>query len=151
MSIPDTVVGMYARLCSDLHPREIDALEAGVRAGGAAANEAKRAVARSVVALYHGAADAAAAEERFNALFQRHEVPADAPEFALPDGDPLHVPALLVAAGLAASTSAARRDVDAGAVRIDGAQLAAKRYDVPRSELAGAVITSGKRKAARLL
>jgi tyrosyl-tRNA synthetase len=151
MSIPDPVVGMYARLCSDLHPREIDALEAGVRAGGSAANEAKREVARSVVALYHGADAAAAAEERFNALFQRHEVPADAPEFALPDGDPLHVPALLVAAGLAASTSAARRDIDAGAVRIDGGQLAAKRYDVPRTELDGAVITSGKRKAARLL
>jgi tyrosyl-tRNA synthetase len=62
----------------------------------------------------------------------------------------VHVPALLVAAGLAASTSAARRDIDAGAVRIAGAQLASKRYDVPRSELAGAVLTSGKRRAAKL-
>jgi tyrosyl-tRNA synthetase len=151
MSIPDALVGMYARLCSDLHPGEIETLEADVQAGGAAANQAKRAVARSVVALYHDAAAAVAAEERFNAVFQRHEVPADAPEFALPDGDPLHVPALLVAAGLAASTSAARRDIDAGAVRVDGEQLAAKRYDLPRGELAGAVLMSGKRRAVRLV
>ena len=84
-------------------------------------------------------------------MFQRHEVPVDAPEFALADADPVHVPALLVAAGLATSTSAARRDIDAGAVRIGGAPLSAKRYDVPRAELAGAVLTSGKRRAARLI
>ena len=82
-------------------------------------------MARSVVALYHGPDAAPDAEERFNAVFQRGEVPTDAPDFPLPDGDPLHVPALLVAAGLAASTSAARRDIDAGAVRIDGTTLAA--------------------------
>jgi tyrosyl-tRNA synthetase len=150
MSVPDSVVGMYARLGSDLHPREVDALEAEVAAGGTAANEAKRLMARSIVALYHGADGAAAAEERFNAVHQRGEVPSDAPEFALPDGDPVHVPAVLVAAGLAASTSAARRDIDAGAVRIDGEQLGPKRYDVPRGELVGAVLTSGKRRAAKL-
>jgi tyrosyl-tRNA synthetase len=151
MSIPDSVVGMYARLCSDLHPREVDALEAAVAEGGAEANRAKRLMALSIVALYHGTDGARAAEERFNAVFQRGEVPADAPEFPLPAGDPVHVPALLVATGLAASTSAARRDIDAGAVRIDGTQLVGKRYDVPHAELAGTVLTSGKRRAAKLV
>ena len=42
MSIPDAVVGMYARLCTALHPRELDGLEADVAAGGGAANRAKR-------------------------------------------------------------------------------------------------------------
>ncbi|HKC29712.1 MAG TPA: tyrosine--tRNA ligase, partial [Jatrophihabitans sp.] len=37
MSIPDSVVGMYARLTTDLHPREVEALEEQVRAGGTAA------------------------------------------------------------------------------------------------------------------
>jgi len=41
------------------------------------------------------------------------------PEYTLPDGDPVHLPAVLVGAGLAASTSGARRDIDGGAVRIE--------------------------------
>ena len=150
MSVPDSVVGMYARLCTALHPREVDAVEADVAAGGPAANRAKRRMAREVVALYHGAQEAAAAEERFDAVFKRHELPADAPDVPLPDGDPVHLPALLVAATLAASTSAARRDIDSGAVRLDGDQLTARRYDLPRAELAGRVLTVGKRRAVRL-
>src|SRR6185437_2520693 len=54
MSVPDSVVGMYARLCTALHPSEVDALEADVAAGGTRANEAKRRMAREVVTLYHG-------------------------------------------------------------------------------------------------
>ncbi len=151
MSIPDPVVGLYARLCTTLHPREVDALEADVAGGGAAANRAKRRVAREVVALYHGADAARAAEERFDAIFRRGEVAADAPEHPLPEGDPLHLPAVLVGAGLAASTSAARRDIDAGAVRIEGVVVPAGGYDVPRSELAGRVVSAGKRRVARLV
>jgi tyrosyl-tRNA synthetase len=151
MSIPDSVVETYARLAAALHPRVIDELAAEVAAGGAAANRAKRRVAREVVTLYHGADQAVAAEERFDALFKRHEVPVDAPEYQLPDGDPVHLPALLTAAGLAASSSAARREIDAGAVRIDGAAVPAKQYDLPRAELAGRVLAVGKRRAARLV
>jgi len=150
MSIPDAVVGLYARLCTALHPREVDALEAQVAEGGAAANRAKRAMARAVVELYHGADGARAAEERFDAVFKRGEVPADVPEAALPGGDPVHLPAAMVAAGLAQSTSAARRDIDAGAVRIDGEVVPARVYDVARAELAGRVLANGKRRVARV-
>jgi tyrosyl-tRNA synthetase len=151
MSVPDFAVGMYARLCTALHPREVEALEADVSAGGPAANLAKRRMAREVVTLYHGAEAASAAEERFDALFKRHEVPADAPEVALPDQEPVHLPAALVAAGLAPSSSAARRDVDSGAVRIDGEQVPPRRYDLPRAEIAGRVVTVGKRRAVRFV
>ena len=150
MSIPDSVVGMYARLCTALHPREVDALEQQVAAGGGEANAAKRLVAKAIVELYHGPDAARAAEERFDAIHKRGEVPDDVPEFALPEGEPVHLPALLVSAGLAASTSAARRDIDGGAVRIDGTPVAARGYDVPRAELLGRVLANGKRRAARL-
>ncbi len=151
MSVPDSVVGMYARLCTALHPREVDELETAVAAGGGQANRAKRRMAREIVALYHGADAAGAAEERFDAVFKRGEVQQDAPEHPLPAGDPVHLPAALVAAGLAASTSAARRDIDAGAVKIAGTALAQGSYDLPRSALLGQVVTSGKRRAARFV
>lgn len=151
MSVPDGVVGMYARLCTALHPREVDELEADVAVGGTRANRAKRRMAREVVTLYHGPEQAQAAEERFDALFKRHEVAADAPAHPLPPGDPVHLPAALVAAGLAPGTSAARREIDAGAVRIDGTQVPARVYDLPRADLAGRVVAVGKRRVARLV
>ena len=150
MSIPDSVVGMYARLCTDLPPRTVDELEAAVTGGGAAAGDAKRRVAAAVVRLYHGGRAALEAEERFDAVFRRGERAVDGPAHQLPDGDPIHLPALLVAAALAPSASAARRLIDAGAVRIDGEPVPPGRYDAPRARLGGAALTVGKRKAVQL-
>jgi tyrosyl-tRNA synthetase len=151
MSIPDTVVGLYARLCTPLHPREVDALESDVAAGGAKANAAKRRVAREIVALYHGAEEAASAESRFDAIHKYGEIPDDVPDYVVPAGDPVHLPAVMVGAGLASSTSAARRDIDAGAVKIDRVPLSARHYDLARAELIGCVLSSGKRRAVRLV
>jgi tyrosyl-tRNA synthetase len=151
MSIPDSVVGMYARLCTTMHPRDVADLEAQVAAGGAAANRAKRDMAAAVVELYHGAEQARLAEERFDAVFKRGEIPTDIAAVPLPDGDPVHLPAVLVAAGLAASTTAARRDIDAGAVRIDGTPVPAGQFDLARAALAGRTVAIGKRRMVRLL
>jgi tyrosyl-tRNA synthetase len=151
MSIPDTIVGRYARLCTDLHPREVDAIGAEVATGGPAAAQAKRRVAREIVALYHGAPAAAAAEEHFNRLHRDHALPTDVREVPLDGADPVHLPAVLVDAGLATSTSEARRYIDDGAIRVDGAPLPKRSYDVPRAELAGRVVQRGRRFAVRLV
>jgi tyrosyl-tRNA synthetase len=145
MSIPDSVVGMYARLGTALHPREVDKIEKEVAAGGPAANAAKRRVAREIVTLYHGADSARTAEARFDAVIRDRAVDDDAQPYALPHESPVHLPALLVEAGLAESTSAARRLIDSGAVRLDGARLEPGRYDVERAALRGAVLAVGKK------
>jgi tyrosyl-tRNA synthetase len=145
MSIPDSIVGMYARLGTGLHPHEVDTIEKDVAAGGPAASAAKRRVAREIVALYHDADSARAAEARFDAVFRERAVADDAPAYVLTNENPVHLPALLVGAGLAESTSAARRLIDSGAVRIDGARLDARRYDVDRAALIGAIVAVGKK------
>ena len=151
MSIPDPVIGHYARLATDLSPPEVTELDEAAASGGPAANRAKRRVAAALVALYHGPEAAEAAERRFDTVHRHREVPDDVPERSLPDGDPVHLPALLVALGFAATTSAARRLVDDGAVRLDGERLPARTYDVDRDRLAGHVLAAGKRHLARLV
>jgi tyrosyl-tRNA synthetase len=121
-----------------------------VAEGGAAANRAKREVARAIVALYHGAEQAQAAEERFNAIFRDHQLPTDAPEFRAELTGTVHLPALLTEAGLTGSSSEARRLIDAGGVRIDGTPVASRNYDLPGSELADRLLAVGKRKAVRV-
>jgi len=150
MSIPDDVVSLYATLCTSLHPREVALLAADVAAGGKPANEAKRRVAREIVALYHGVEAATQAEAKFNAVFRDNKVQTDAPDFATDLSGTVHLPALMVAAGLADSTSAARRLLDSGAVKLDGESLPARTYDLDGAILAGKVIAAGKRKVVRV-
>ena len=57
---------------------------------------------------------------------------------------------LMTAADLADSGSAARRLVDAGAVKIDGVAVPGRQYDLEGSELDGRVLAVGKRKVARV-
>jgi tyrosyl-tRNA synthetase len=149
MSIPDPLVGDYARLCTDLTPAEVSALVADAAAGGPPANAAKRRMAAAVVALYHGAEAAEKAEAHFDALFRDRVVPVDLPTHLLPPADAVHLPALLVAVGFAPSTSAARRLVDGGGVRLDGEAVAG--YDLPRAAVAGRVLSAGRRRLIRLL
>jgi tyrosyl-tRNA synthetase len=150
MSIPDPVVGHYARLATDLLPDDVAALERDAAAGGPAANRAKRRVAVEVAALYHGRAAAEAAERRFDTVHRQREIPADVAERSLPPGDPVHLPGLLVDLGFSPSTSAARRLVDDGAVRLDGERLPARGYDLPRARLVGHALAAGKKHLVRL-
>ena len=151
MSVPDFIVGRYARLCTALHPREVAALEAAAASGGPGAAEAKRTMAREVVALYHGAEAASAAERHFDERFRERAVPQEVPEHALGPEDPVHLPALLREVGFVGSTSEGRRAVDEGSVRLDGEPVAAKAYDMDRGQLAGAVLQRGRRRAVRLV
>jgi tyrosyl-tRNA synthetase len=151
MSIPDGVVGRYLRLATDLPPDDVDRLAAQAAAGGPPAAAAKRRLAREVVTLYHGVPAADRAEERFDSVFRRHEAAGDAPARPLPPGDPVHLPALLVTAGLAGSNSEARRSLRDGGVRLDGLPLPPGPLDLARGDLAGRVLSVGRRRSVRLV
>ncbi|MDQ2836930.1 MAG: tyrosine--tRNA ligase [Actinomycetota bacterium] len=150
MRIPDTVIELYATLCTQLHPDEVAVLAADVVAGGGRANQAKRRVAAEIVSLYHGREAAVAAEERFNAIFRDGAMQNDAPLFQTELSETMHLPALLVAAGLAATTSESRRLIDAGGVKIDGIVVPPRGYDQTGQDLDGRLLSVGKRKVVRV-
>jgi len=110
--------------------------------------EAKLALARFIVARSWGEDPARAAEEHFTRVVREGQAPEDVPEVPLPDGDPLHLPVLLVEELGVGSTSEARRLISQGGVRLDGEVV--KDLDLPRSRLAGALLQAGKRRYARL-
>jgi tyrosyl-tRNA synthetase len=110
--------------------------------------EAKLALARFIVARSHGEEAARTAEEHFTRVVREGQAPEDVPEAPLPDGDPIHLPALLSDSGLAASTSEARRLIDQGGVRVNDDVV--RELDAPRDRLRGALIQVGKRRFLRL-
>jgi tyrosyl-tRNA synthetase len=158
MRIPDRVVPEYLRLTTDLDPAEVEALAARAAAGGAAARDVKRRLAREVVALYHGPEAARAAEAAFDAgVRQRAGASADAgsatplpvPASAVGDGA-VWVVALLAEAGLVGSRGEARRLVEQGAVRLDGKPVDSVEQSWPLAELDGRLLTVGRRSPLRL-
>jgi tyrosyl-tRNA synthetase len=109
--------------------------------------EAKLELARFVVARSHGEEAARAAEEHFTRVVREGRPPEEVPQVPLPNGDPVHLPALLVELGVP-STSEARRLIAQGGVRVNGE--AVTELDVPRATLEGALVQAGKRRFARL-
>lgn len=112
------------------------------------AGDAKRRLARRIVARFHGDAAGGVAEAHFNRVIRDREAPDEVPTVPLPDGDTVHLPALLVSALGVASRSEARRLVGQGGVSIDGEPVTD--LDVPAEHLHGRVLKAGKRRFARL-
>jgi tyrosyl-tRNA synthetase len=110
--------------------------------------EAKLELARFIVRRSWGDEGARAAEEHFTRVVREGGAPEEVPEVALPEGDPVHLPALLVDRMGVSSTSEARRLIQQGGVKVNGAPAAG--LDVGRDELAGALLQVGKRRFARL-
>jgi tyrosyl-tRNA synthetase len=139
MRVPDAVMPTYYELLLDGPPDP-----------SLAPRDAKRAMARALTARFHGEEPARAAEELFDTLHIRRELPEEVDEFAFEgDGGTVHVPALLAAA-FGISRSEGRRLLAQAGVRLDGRALREEQIDMPAEELDGAVIQVGKRRFKRL-
>ncbi|HJV05467.1 MAG TPA: tyrosine--tRNA ligase [Actinomycetota bacterium] len=151
MSIPDELIVPWLRLATDRPAEEVDRIERRMGEGRLRPDKAKRDLAREIVSRYHGSSAAAAAEERFDAVHRRHEVPTDVPEFAIPrDSSSVLIARLIADAGLADSRSDARRLIAQGGVRIDGRVFSDAQGEVPRDDLVGKVLQVGRRRFVRL-
>jgi len=113
--------------------------------------DAKRALARRLVARFHDERAAEEAEHAFDRIHREHKPPEEMPDVGLEaNGDgAVHLPALLATA-FGVSSSEARRQLKQGGVKLDGTPLGAEPLDRPASELDGRVLQLGKRRFARL-
>jgi tyrosyl-tRNA synthetase len=135
MSIPDRLLEQWWQICLRREPPTDEPMAS------------KLALARGIVEKWHDPAAAAEAQDHFTRVVRRHEAPDEVPEELLPDGDPIHLPALLANGMGISSTSEARRLIAQGGVKIDGEVVS--ELDVARERLAGAVVQAGKRRFKR--
>jgi tyrosyl-tRNA synthetase len=136
MRIPDTLLDQWYRLVME---------QEGAPAGDPL--ETKLALARFIVTRAHGEEAAARAEEHFTRVVREGKAPDEMPDVPLPEGDSVHLPALLASA-FGISTSEGRRLIGQGGVSVDGEAIG--ELDVPRERLENAVLQAGKRRFARL-
>ena len=139
LSIPDEAIRLWFSLLLGREPPA----QLGPR-------DAKRALARALVERFHGEEAARAAEQAFDRVHVRHELPAEVPVLNWPaHGLNVHVPALLAHA-FSVSTSEARRALGQGGVRLEGEPLADGSLDLPAAAVDGKVLQLGKRRFVRV-
>lgn len=146
MSIPDHAMRMYFELCTDVPMSEVDALLTGHPM------EAKKRLAREIVTIYHNAEAAQEGQQEFERVFSRHEQPTDMPEILIQKSQisngTMWIVDLLRACGLVSSGSDARRQIQQGAVEVDGEVVRDERAQVAVRD--GMIVRVGKRQFARL-
>lgn len=124
MSIPDTLIIKYYSLLTDLQVDSIKMIRADMDEGRSNPRDAKAALAKILVACYHGAKAADAAEKEFEEIFRKGGLPEDIPvveisKSELEDDGRIWAAKLLVLSGLAQSTSEAKRLIAQKGVRIN--------------------------------
>jgi tyrosyl-tRNA synthetase len=143
MRVPDEAMPEYFRLVLGAEPP-----------AGTPPNEAKRALARGIVARFHDDAAAQAAEEHFNRLFVDRRAPDEVEELDLTpflgdNGGMVHLPQLMADA-FEISSSEARRLIKQGGAKLDGEPVSSDTLDLAPEALNGRVLQVGKRRFRRL-
>ncbi len=126
MSVPDFVMEKYMRLVTRWSPKEIDIMLNDMNSGNINPRDVKMKVAREIVSIFYGDAEAASAEQTFVRVFQHKELPEEMPEFKLKAG--ITVMDVLIGTGFVSSRSEAKRLLAQMGVRLDGELL--ERSDV---------------------
>jgi len=147
MSISDELTYRYYELLTDRTPAEIAGLRASVDDGTLHPKRVKQDLAVQIVSDFHSRGDAAAARDRFEAVFARGTVPDEMPSFTA--SSPMRMLDLLTSSGLARSRGEGRRLLSQGAVSLDGERVL---QDVAVAAPAdGAVLKVGKRRFLRVV
>jgi tyrosyl-tRNA synthetase len=134
MSVSDELMVTYYELLSDISLAELAALKKGLADGSRHPMDAKVALAREIVARFHGAQAARDAEEGFRKRFSSKEFPQDARRVdggALPEGSDLATVVSRVSPAFS-TKSAARRLISQGGLEVNGERVGDPARVLPR-------------------
>jgi tyrosyl-tRNA synthetase len=133
MSISDELMWRYWTLLTDATTAGIEELKSKVASGAVHPMQAKKDLARQIVTDFHSGKAAQQAEEDWAKQFQKHETPDELPQCEVKrsqveaassktgslDSTPIRIDKLLVACGLASSSSEAQRKIKEKAVHVE--------------------------------
>jgi tyrosyl-tRNA synthetase len=149
MSISDELMWRYYELLTDLSTVEIERMRAESSGGERNPRDLKVELAKRIITDFHSSAEAVSAEDEFNRVFRRKEIPDEIEERAVAAGG-WKLPRLLVETQLAASMAEARRLIEQGGVRVDGEKLSRAEAEIEISVESALLIQVGKRRFLRV-
>ncbi|MEK7818727.1 MAG: tyrosine--tRNA ligase [Bacteroidota bacterium] len=124
LSIPDKLLIDYFLLATNLSSDEINNLKKDLSSGTAHPRDVKRKLAREIVSIYHDQNQAQNAENEFDRIFIKKEMPDEIPEINFGKiGDAINILQLLVDTKLVSSKGDARRLVEQGGISINNKKV----------------------------
>ncbi|WP_201327247.1 tyrosine--tRNA ligase [Thermotomaculum hydrothermale] len=148
MSISDDLMFKYYELLTDMTLKEIEQLKKDVKEGKRHPKDVKKQLAKMIISDFHSKEDADKAEEEFERVFAKKQLPDDMPEINIDKGE-YPFARFLADNGLASSASEAKRLIKQGGVSINGEKVSDPSFVFNPSE-GEYIIKVGKRRFAKV-
>ncbi len=146
MSIPDELILNYFNYATKIDPEEIVKISQQLKEGKINPKIIKQRLAREIVSLYHGEIEARKAEEEFNQVFSKKEIPDEMPEYKMKE-DKISIMDILVRNKICSSNGEVKRMIKQNAVSINGKKINDIFYEINDS----VVIKVGKRRFLKVV
>ena len=149
LSIPDKLIYNYFELATDISKDELAEIKNQLEDGKTNPRNLKRQLARTFVRMYYDELASKNAEDEFDKIFIKKDVPDEIPEFNLSAfSGQINIMDLIVEVKFAPSKSEARRLVLQGGVSIDSKKINDINTSINIKN--GQILKVGKRKFAKL-
>ncbi len=149
LSIPDSIIFNYYELTTDISNEKLREIKTQLTDANVNPRNIKRELARTLVRMYHDEQSAIAAEEEFDKIFIKKEIPDEIPEFIFnKDSNEINVVELITLVKFAESKSEARRLIQQGGVQFNGEKISDMNVSV--RIVNDAILKVGKRKFIKL-
>ncbi|MBU2445186.1 MAG: tyrosine--tRNA ligase [Bacteroidetes bacterium] len=149
LSIPDSLIYKYFELVTDISQTELDEIRQQLENQAINPRNLKRKLARILVAMYYSEQASIEAEQNFDKIFIKKEVPEDVLEVEIKNYNQITIIDLLRQVGVSTTNSDARRLVQQGGVKIGGEKLADPNEKLLLKD--GDILKVGKRKFYKLI
>lgn len=149
MSIPDNLILKYFTLVTDYSMIQLKNVERRLKDPSTNPMEVKKELARTIVRMYHSKEAAEKAQQNFERVFSKKEMPENITEITVEKGKPLLLPKLLSDYGIANSSSEVRRLIKQNAVEVNNEKISDINYQLkPSNEY---IIKVGKRRFVKFI
>jgi tyrosyl-tRNA synthetase len=147
MSIKDELIVRYMTLCTDMPMTEVKEFEKTLKKERINPRDAKAVLAYEIVRRYHGLKEAKLAQENFQKTVVNKELPDAIPVIKMKKAT-IYLNELMVDAKLAPSKTEARRLIEQGGVKVEGAVIGDREAVIEGHS--GMIIQVGKRKFVKI-
>lgn len=132
MSIPDDLIYPYFELLTDLSLEELKKIRKDMDGQKVNPMVLKKRLGVEMVSLYHSKKDALKAQEAFEKVFSKKELPEEIPVFKLEHDEPkIWIVKLLTMTKLCSSSGQARRLIRQGGVYLDDKRVEDENLEIP--------------------
>jgi len=146
LSISDELMWRYYELLSSRSLDQIEQLKQDVKDKTLHPKKAKDMLAIEIVDRFHGEGMGEKSAVEFTKIFAKKDIPTDMKEFELSEG--IGILQALVDTSLVPSTSQARRDIKAGAVKLDKQKVEDDKLTLTKGEF---VLQKGKKNFVKII